>query len=95
MGEIFLSTGAVVGESIQMMESLQNFLKNTLTVGGYRTNLSVISNCQDAIKHIEEANDEYNKLLSKDATAMSDISETYEEFDETLSKCMEINGTIQ
>lgn len=94
MGEIFLSTGAVVGEGIQVMEALQNLFKNTYTVGGYRTNLSVISNCQDAIQNIYETDDEYKKLLSKDATAMSDINDTYINFDKTLSDCMSTKITF-
>ena len=90
MGEIFKSKRESAEENINQIELKKNSISNPYIVGGCRTNLSVIGNCQDAINCILEINSKYIDLLSKDATAIADLCDTYERFDSELSECMGI-----
>lgn len=56
--------------------------------GEATTNLTAIGNLNNVIEHLNTANSAYKDLLSKDASAISFVKETYDELDNRLSECL-------
>ena len=90
MAEIFLATGNVAEEHSQEIQSIEGEFSQMPNIDGGRTNLPVMTKMAEISQYITAANNSYKELLLKDATAITDIKDEYDEFDKKLSDCMGI-----
>lgn len=88
MADIFLSTGYIAEEHSQQIQSIGGNFSQIANINGGRTNLDVIGKMADVSQNLETINNAYKELLLKDAMAITDIKDEYDEFDKQLSDCM-------
>ncbi|MCM1155904.1 MAG: TIGR04197 family type VII secretion effector [Roseburia sp.] len=90
MSDTFLSKGDVAEEHSRSIQSMRETFSQVFNVEGCRTNLTVIGKMLETVHEVTANNDAYKELLSKDATAITDVKTEYDEFDQKLSECMGI-----
>ncbi len=90
MSDTFLSKGDAAEEHSRQIQSIGETFSQAFSMNGCKTNLTVIGNLSETVRGVMANNDAYKKLLSKDATAITDVKTEYDEFDQKLSECMGI-----
>ena len=90
MADIFLSKGHIAEELSQAIKSLGGDFSQISNIDDGKTNLDVIAKMVDVCENLETINNAYKELLSKDATAITDIKDEYDKFDKQLRDCMGI-----
>lgn len=90
MSEIFLCVGSAAEEHSQEIQSIEGNFSQMPNIEGGRTNLPVMAKMAEISQNIAAVNNDYKELLLKDATAITDIKDEYDEFDRKLSECMGI-----